>query len=253
MYKNVKLNKKYIEYFRKMNEENKKFNELNKDFFDSYDRCNFAQQLIIRNKVYLLKFEDNFLGYLWINSNDKKNYVINSFNVQTNEKELEPYQFLINSLMKKSTISYYCQNNGYNFDILEKLGFVKKEGKLQLKLDNISQFEASVNSNTEFVNCKKGIDGALRCKIQNEIFSSTGRIPLNVEDIYFDENQSYYFEQGAVFIKKDDNYIGYGQIIFEHNKPVIVNFGILKKYRGHGYSRELLQHLIIIAKNNNYD
>lgn len=253
MYKNIKLNKKDIEYFRKINEENDKFNRLNKNFFYSYDQCNFAQQLIMRRKVYLLKSKDDFCGYLWINSNSQENCVINSFNVLKNERELEPYQVLLASLIKENSINYYCQNNGYNFNILEKLGFIKKQGKIKLKLENINRIQTQVDNNTEFVICRKEIDIKLRCKIQNEIFGSTERTPLTVDDIYFDENQPYYFQQGAVFIKKGNNYIGYGQIIFEHNNPVIVNFGILKEYRGHGYSRELLHYLIEIVKNNNFN
>jgi len=253
MYKNIKLNKKNIELFRKINIENNKFNDLNKDFFNLYDQCNFARQLVMRRKVYLLKSQNDLTGYLWTNSNGKGNCVLNSFNVLEKENELEPYKILITSLNKENDIRYYCKNNGYNFDILEKLGFEKKQGKLKLRLDNINWLQTEANNDIEFVNCRKKLDTELRCKIQNEIFNSASRNPLTVDDISFDENQPYYFEQGAVFVKKDNNHIGYGQIIFENNKPFIVNFGILEKYRGHGYGRVLLQYFIKIAKYHNFN
>lgn len=253
MYKNIKLNKKNIEYFREINKENSKFNKFNKDFFKMYDESNFARQLIMRRKVCLLKSGDDFLGYLWMNSNGNGDCMINSFNVLKKEMEIEPYKFLITSLNKEKNIRYYCQNNGYNFDILGKLGFLKKQGKLKLKLDNINNLQTIISDDTEFVNCRKKLDTKLRCKIQNEIFNSASRSPLSVDDISFDENQSYYFEQGAIFIKKDNNYIGYGQLIFENGEPFIVNFGILEKYRGLGYGRVLLQYFIKIAKYNDFD
>ncbi|WP_406541200.1 hypothetical protein [Clostridium ljungdahlii] len=55
---------------------------------------------------------------------------------------------------------------------------------------------------------------------------------MTLEDIYFDEAQDYYFEKGAIFLKQNDEYIGYGQIVMENDIPVIVNFGILKEFRG---------------------
>lgn len=250
MYNNIKLNKKDIGYFRKINKENSKFNRYNKDFFRIYDGSNFARQLIMRRKVYLLKSNDDFLGYLWVNSIGNEDCLINSFNVLKKERELEPYQILLTSLNKVKNIRYYCQNNGYNFDILDKLGFIKKQGKLKLKLDNINNIPAIISNDTEFVLCRKKLDTRLRCEIQNEIFNSASRSPLSIDDIRFDENQSYYFEQGAIFVKKDNNYIGYGQLIFENNMPFIVNFGILQKYRGLGYGRVLLEHFIRIAKYN---
>ncbi len=75
-------------------------------------------------------------------------------------------------------------------------------------------------------------------------FKSHDRIPLTKEDIYFDESQNYYVKDASFFIKKDDEYIGYGQVILENNIPFIVNFGILSNFRKEGYGKVLLNHIL---------
>jgi ribosomal protein S18 acetylase RimI-like enzyme len=91
-----------------------------------------------------------------------------------------------------------------------------------------------------------GEDEKLRCILQNKIFSSEDRIPLRVEDIFYDQVQEYYCNDGAVFLKLDEVFIGYGQIIMRNKEPYIVNFGILPTYQNNGYGKLLLMYLLNI-------
>lgn len=257
MFKCVSLNKLNINNLKELNKFKNDFNVLNKDFFKIYNNSNFAQRMFLRRRVKLLKKDSKYIGYIWAEMNDKNIYSINALNVIQNElnivKENIPYKLLINTLRRNCILNYLCENNDYNFQVLKSLGFLQREGTLILYLDLNKNVPFYLNDGVEFETLKLGVDEQKRCNIQNEIFKSDSRLPLSIQDIYFDQSQNYYFDKGAVFIKKDGEYIGYGQIIIENNTPVIVNFGILEKYRGKGYSKSLLSYLLKIIKYNGFN
>lgn len=249
MYECVGLTKKDLKYLKELNSTRNDFNPLNEDFFKIYENSNFAQQLLLRRKVKLVRNELKYIGYIWADIIDRRCCRINAINVlhELNNVDYKPYKALLGTLRKDCNIVYNCEGNDYNFLILKELGFQKKDGTLLLNLNISKNIPLISNEALEFEVFKKGRDEEKRCEIQNKIFEEDSRIPLTLADIYFDELQDYYFEKGAVFLKKNDKYIGYGQIILENNIPLIVNFGILKKYRGRGYSKCLLSYLLKIV------
>lgn len=256
MYQIMSLNKKNLNEFRRLNENKSNFNCLNKNFFEIYDKCSFAQKVLLRRKVRLLKQDLNYIGYIWYNVNCsyKNTYIINALNIDNSETELvAPYKYLIDKLRKNSTFYYICENNDYNYKILKKIGFEKKEGTLILNLNLNQSIPLIIKDDINFEVLKIGRDEKKRCHIQNKIFKNNERIPLNLNDIYFDEMQSYYLNNGAIFIKKGETYIGYGQIILENNTPTIVNFGILEEFRGNDYSKCLLTYLLKIIMCSGFD
>ncbi|MEY8762787.1 GNAT family N-acetyltransferase [Clostridium sp. MT-113] len=262
----MKLIKKNLKYFRILNEKRNLFNSLNKDFFQIYDNCNFIQQIILRNKVKLIRNRARYIGYIWTDFYPRDICYINAMNVvyEYRSTDILPYKCLINTIKKNYIIKYFCESNNYNFRLLKKVGFEKKDGTLILYRDLPESIDFTLNEELEFELMQKGRDEKKRCEIQNKIFQDNNRIPLTLEDIFFDEIQDYYFEKGAVFLKKNDRYIGYGQFIIEKGMPVIVNFGIIKEFRGRGYSRYFLIYIlnlihfngfnkiIIKVKNSNY-
>lgn len=255
MYKCVGLNMRNLDQFRKLNKAKNDFNTLNKDFFEVYDSCNFAQQIFLRHRVKLLKKDSRYIGYIWTELDDINLYTINALNILNAEKNSNKYllyKSLLDTLKKNCNINYSCEKNSYNFDVLKHMGFIQDEGTFMLHLSIEQNMPLLIMENLEFEILKKGRDEQKRCELQNDIFKNEDRIPLSIEDIYLDEVQTYYFDKGSVFIKKDGNYIGYGQVIIEDNVPVIVNFGILKEYRGNGYSKALLVYLIKIIKYNGF-
>ncbi|MBC2581365.1 N-acetyltransferase [Clostridium sp. DJ247] len=257
MYECVGLNKKNLVNFKELNKIRDEFNILNKDFFNIYNKSNFAQQMLLKRKVRLLKRDNYYIGYLWSELTDNNVILINAVNVLNifshTYDQIIPYRFLVNTLNKNSVISYNCESNAYNFQILENIGFKKKEGTLMLCLSLLNYVSLLAAEDLKFQLFEKGRDEQKRCEIQNKIFSDDNRIPLTLDDIYFDEIQDYYFDKGSVFLKKDNKYIGYGQIIIENYTPLIVNFGILKEYRGKGYSKALLCYLLNIVKHNGFN
>jgi ribosomal protein S18 acetylase RimI-like enzyme len=257
MYECVPLNKMNLNSFEKLNKIRYEFNILNKDFFEVYNKYNFAQQILLRRKVKLLKNNQDYIGYIWFEINDKNIYCINSMNISNTFNNIKDYssayEYLINSLKLNCNVNYLCEKNNFNFKVLTYLGFTVKEGTLILYCNLKKDIPLIVKDNLEFQVLQKGKDEEKRCEIQNEIFKNDNRIPLILDDIYFDEIQNYYFDKGAVFLKKDEQYIGYGQIILEDDVPTIVNFGILREYRGNGYSKVFLCYLLKLIKLNEFN
>ena len=256
MYECVGLNKRNLAYFKELNERKSEFNSLNEDFFETYNNCNFAQQIFLRRRVKLLRINSKYIGYIWSDTNDKNICSINAISVLRVLDDIKVhmlYKLLVDTLNNRHVINYLCESNDYNYEILKNIGFNKKEGTLILYLSTLKENPIYFGDSLEFENLKLGKDEAKRCQIQNEIFKDDNRIPLNIEDIYFDQIQSYYFDLGAIFLKKDGEYVGYGQIIIEDKTPTIVNFGILKEHRGNGYSKAFLSHLLKIIKLNGFN
>lgn len=254
MYELNYLNKSNMREFKKLNELRINFNNINKDFFCIYNKKNPVQKFLQKREIRLLKKDCNYIGYIWFSNIRNCNYKINSIIINSND--INEYTMLINSLRNFSKLYYDCQENNYNYDILKKLGFKTEGCVLEMCIDLNTSSEKLVfnnNANISFKKVVKGVDEEIRCNIQNEIFQSYDRIPLDSNDIYYDEIQKYYFDEGAILFKKDDEYIGYGQIIIKNNQCYIVNFGIINEYRNKGYSKILLAYLLNIIKRNSYD
>ncbi|WP_406541201.1 hypothetical protein [Clostridium ljungdahlii] len=134
MYKCVKLTSKNLKYFRELNNKRYLFNPVNEDFFKTYDRYNFAKQLILRRRVKLIKKDLHYIGYIWSDISHNKMCTINAMNVLCNciAPDNSPYKYLINTIKEPCTIKYICQNNNYNFNLLKSIGFKKGEGTLTL-------------------------------------------------------------------------------------------------------------------------
>ncbi len=252
MYKSISLSLKNIDNFRKINQYNTNFSLSNKDFFEQYDNSNIIQRIFLRKHVNLLLEENNYIGYIWFQKHNKYHSSINSINVLEDNNLIDFYKILVSSLTNNDLITYECEDNEINIDILRKLEFKRIKGFMELEKECGEHLNILVPRKITFSIVKKDKDEKTRCLIQNEIFKNDDRIPINIEDIYFDEAQKYYFDKGAIFINFDNIPIGYGQIIVENNVANIVNFGIIEKYRKEGYGKVLLRYLLDIAIDNEF-
>lgn len=253
MYSCVKLNKKNLSNFIELNKNKDLFNVLNEDFFKLYNESNLFYRFFLRKRVTLLKSDKEYIGYIWATISSKKTYTINAMNIKSNYLSLDNYAILLKTLKENYIITYLVQKNSYNMPILKELGFAIDEGtlKLELCLNNIPNFD--ISNDIDFEVFIKGKHEEIRCNIQNEVFKNDSRIPLTLLDIQMDELQDYYVDKGAILVKKDNVYIGYGQIILESENPTIVNLGILKEYRGKKYGKSLLLYLLRLVKLNGYN
>lgn len=251
MYECIGFNKTYLKDLTFINDNRLRFNLLNEDFIDYYKELNFFKQLLLHNKVRIIRENNKAQGYLWAFKNEDGNLIINSMYIHGNEDVINKYRFLLNSF-KGNKFIYNCRKNINNFEVLTDIGFKKGKGTLNMKMSLNNLSYTAPSEIVEFEVLKKGKQEELRCNIQNDVFRNDDRMPLTIDDMLYDEYQSYYYEDGAVFIKYNNKYAGYGQIILIDNVPTIVNVGILKEFRGKGLGSLLMQYLLALLIKNGY-
>jgi ribosomal protein S18 acetylase RimI-like enzyme len=256
MYECVNLNKKNMDKFKALSLIKSKFNDKNEDFFEFFSKCNFAQQIMARRKVKLIKHNEEYIGFIWYEYINKNTCLIKSM-FSSELYNCDSYKILLDNIKTDSILQYNCKSNEINSVILKELGFLKKDGLLELSSFNFEFDKEEFNgflakNNLSFREFIKGKDENLRCSIQNQVFEDENRTPVSIHDIYFDESQNYYLETGAVFLYQGLKCIGYGQIIIEKNCPYIVNVGVLSEFRGLGYGRILMYHLLNIISENDF-
>lgn len=237
----VSLNKTNLSNLKKLNSKRADFNSLNLDFFDAYDEANILRKMFYRKYVRILKKEDITIGYIWEKPLFKGLYKIQSIYLDKDYITKENILRLIGNKHKDYILYYKGEVSILN--TLNDIGFRFRNKTLLLSIDLKNKF----NESREGISYRRvflGKDEDLRCEIQNKIFNNKNRIPLTIDDIYYDELQKYYYNEGALFIQLNNRVIGYGQIIIDNKKPYIVNFGILDEYKGKGFGRIFLQHLL---------
>lgn len=237
----VSLNKTNLSNFEKLNSKRADFNSLNLDFFDTYNEANILKKMFYRKYVRILKKESKTIGYIWVKPLFKGLYKIQSIYLDKDYITKDNMLRLIGNKHKDYILYYKGEVSILN--TLKDIGFRFRNKTLLLSINLKNKF----NESREGISYKRvilGKDEDLRCEIQNKIFNNKNRIPLTIDDIYYDELQKYYYNEGALFIQLDNRVIGYGQIIIDNKKPYIVNFGILDEYKGKGFGRIFLHHLL---------
>lgn len=256
MYKCEKLNKKNFHFFLKLNNKAKEFNELNLDYNYIYEDLSFKDLLMLKNNIKLLKFNEEYYGFIWYNMDDsRKNLIIiDSLYLEPTVFSVDLFQHFIGKLKKNIILEYETLTTERNSGELKVLGFNEYKGNIEMELclKDFNNYKYLLSENINFQAFIQGKHELIRCEIQNEVFKNKDRIPLTIDDIYFDETQDYYLEDCSIFLKYNEEYIGYGQIIFDA-KPIIVNLGILEKYRGLGFGKILLLRLLEMAKGKGFD
>lgn len=232
----------------------------NKDFFKSYDSQNFLIKFLYRKSIRLIKVNEIYIGYIWYESSSSQYTKVWALYIDFKYMGLLNKNIL--SLFNNYLLSYEALDTLQNSIVLESLGFTKKKYTLLLKL-NIKTYEDKKDEYIKEVEFKlrlnntinfytrifdPGKDEILRCDIQNDIFEQLNRLPLTTEDIYADMVQDYYINELCILAILNNEYIGYGQIIYNRSMFTIVNFGIVSKYRGLGFGNLFLNEMIEYAK-----
>lgn len=247
---------------------NKNFEEAsyNKDFFRCYEEQNFLIKYIYRKFIRLIKVDNNYIGYIWYEGGYGQYIKVWALYIDVDFKDLINYSTL--SYFDKNILCYEEFDSLRTNILLNKLGFSKENytlllkmnitnynyNVLQMQLENEKQNSLKYNMNIDnyadvsIRNLNIGKDEILRCNIQNDIFAQLDRKPLNVDDIYADMTQDYFIQDLCFLGIHNNDYIGYGQIIFNRNMYTIVNFGIVAKYRGKGLSKIFLSKIVDAAK-----
>lgn len=243
-------------HYEKLN--NKNFSNLitlvNEFFYINKYRCNiislyndlnFIKKLFYKNQILMILFDNQYIGYIYFEHSSMDTIIINDLYIKSEFIKLVK----INNIKKfeDKIIAYQSYEDEITKDILINNYFSKSKVTKLLKYDLNSKIKILNNDSISFRIFIPNRDEELRCKIQNEIFNDTGREPLHVKDIKYEESQSYYKKDLCIFILLNNKEIGYGQIVYNKSMYMVVNFGILKEYRGLGYGQYLLEHIINTA------
>lgn len=219
-------------------------------FIKNYNNFKFFKKIkaLYNLRIFILRGE--IVGYIWYEPSGE-----NIFTIKEIFYDEIIYEFDLTEtaakFFKKRLFIYECNENFINSKIMTKFGFSLRYETYLMKLTIERQNNISLAENYYFSTLVKDEEESVRCSIQNEAFKDDTRIPLTLEDIYFDESQDYYIEKFCIFLRHNFEYIGYAQIIYTDNKYTIVNVGIKDSYKGNGFGRLLLMKLINLAYENN--
>ncbi|WP_231015693.1 GNAT family N-acetyltransferase [Clostridium guangxiense] len=244
------MNKYNLKYLISLNSKRYNFNKLNMDFMDEFKKDNMLKKILVKRNVHLLKYNNKYIGFIWVKKeNSKETYNINCMEIcKEFFSDINAYNLLLKSFKSAKAFVYKCEKNLYNYSILKKLNFEEIEGNFELEINLEKYFNLRYFQNVKIEPLVKSKEEGIRCYIQNEVFHKDGRIPISIDDIYYDETQNYYIDDGSLFIKLNNEAIGYGQLIFKDDRPFVVNFGLLSEHRGKGYGKYFLQYILNYIK-----
>lgn len=243
-----KLNGKNTSHFKILWEEAKKVMGYRLDFFSAYNEKSFLGKYIVKKMMNLIKYNEKYIGYIWIQYSSNKVIYIQDIYVKHEYINYIRDGFFL--LLKGNSFVYEAIENEYSRDLVNVLGMTKVRETLLLNLDTRYPREKA-DYMLNYRKFKINKDEKLRCKIQNGVFRNNIRVPLTPIDVKYDEKQKYFLKDLCFFALSNTKPIGYGQIIFNRGVYSIVNFGILYEERGKGYGKEFLNKLIDSAKENN--
>lgn len=273
-----RLSSNNFENFKTLNLERFSKENYDKNFFEYYENEKFFLKVFLKKFVKLFTYNKTVIGFIWYEVpveipvrvwslyikpeylNLISSKTLSSFNntvlsyetlddeianetlLRLGFKKVRPSILMdmdLSNYSKEKEVNILITSLKYNNELLQKLNLLYNANMKEIKIS------------IEKVALKK--DEELRCKLQNSIFSSSTRIPLEIEDIESDIEQDYYIEDLSLFIKVNNISIGYGQIIYNKDMYTVVNFGLLKDFRGYGFGKILLNYLIKKAKDSKID
>lgn len=246
-----RLNSSNFEDFKSLLEESREKVQYREDFYKYYDNKSFISKFVIRKLVKLIKVNDNYVGYLWIENPSPKNTKLCDMFIK--EEYLKYFNSRLPLVLNSSVITYECLENDYSLNLLRKLSLTRIRLTYLMSITSRAAGLKNINTKISYALYNPKNDAQIRCNLQNAIFKEDSRIPLSIEDIYYDEKQDYYLDDLTIFIKLKDRIIGYGQIIYSREMYTLVNFGILKGFRSKGYGEALICELVNLAKQKGID
>ena len=268
-----RLSSNNFENFKNLNLERFSKENYDKNFFEYYENEKFFLKIFLKKFVKLFIYRKEVIGYIWYEIPVEMPVRVWSLYIKPEYIDLLSPEIL--KSFNNTILSYETCNDEDTNRMLINLGFKKVKPSLLMNIElsnynkaaQVALLKNSLEHNSNVINSLNNLsngnirninittekvlldrDEELRCKIQNSVFSATTRIPLEVEDIQNDIEQDYYMEDLSLFIKLNNIAIGYGQIIFNRDMYTVVNFGILKEFRGYGFGKILLNELINAAK-----
>lgn len=226
--------------------------EYKDELIDICTNKNIFKKLLLGKNIKFIKAGKDYIGFMWFNKLQHQSYKIHCIKIMP-QYNFESYYDEIFNLFSSNSSIIIGDNNNLKKDLLINKGFkvIKTIVEMERPLSEITNMELA-DEDITFRVFIDGEDEYKRCVIQNKVFNSLNRQAIDEEDIQYEKYQKHYIAEGCIFISKDGVDIGYGQLIRKDLKIFIANFGILPGFRGLGYGKQLLIHLLNIAESFNY-
>lgn len=242
-----KLSLKNTNDFNKLLKESNNINTYRIDYYKHYNNKSIIIKYFIKKTVKLFKVNNLFIGYIW--TDIPLNNIVTIMDFYIKPKYIEFFNESIFNILNVKKVFYEILEDKESLALLKLLKFNKVRSTNLLHLNIERYYEKCKNlKNIRLKGYKKGEDAKKRCLLQNEIFCDEGRAPLNISDIFFDERQEYFIQDMCFFILYQNDLAGYGQVVYNRGVFSVVNFGIIKKYRGLGLGKVFLNKIIKICR-----
>lgn len=233
-----KLNRNNFSFWGELVKESFSYNKYKKKADDFYLNLNFFKKMFYKNNILLIKLGNSYVGYIWYEllNGDTVNiediYIKNNFIKLINLSKIDCfYDKIIIFQGFEDEITKQIMSNNYltKFRITKLMKINTLDKKPIVKKQNLS------------IRCYiRNRDEQTRCNIQNKVFNDNHRVPLQVKDIKFEQAQSYFIDELSMFLVYKNIVVGYGQVVFNKNMYMVVNFGILEEHRGKGFGEFFL-------------
>ena len=128
-----KLNGKNIAYFKTLSEEAKKVMGYRLDFFASYNEKSFFGKHLIRKMMNLIKYNDKYIGYIWVKYSSNRVIYIQDIYVKHEYINYIRDGFLL--LLRGNSFVYEAIENEYSKDLVNAIGMTKLRETFLLSLD----------------------------------------------------------------------------------------------------------------------
>lgn len=141
------------------------------------------------------------------------------------------------------------EENEYNMEFFRLIGFTSEKHHILMDMDirNFIPFREKPMDITAY-EVKTPDDMNMRVSLQNTIFFSEKRIPLEYGDVRKEMDSQSYIPSLSLIFRKDGNPAGYGQIIKQLGYYILINFGVMPEFRGMGLSGIYLDEIILRSR-----
>ncbi|MGL4875138.1 MAG: GNAT family N-acetyltransferase, partial [Clostridium sp.] len=223
---------------------------FNQNFLEVYDNSNTIDKYILKNNFYLIKYVEEYVGYMWVEKISLNEYKIIDMYIKLDYAlffRIDQLNKLKNKILIYEGLESYENNAIISNNLFCKVKSAKILKKILCESENNTVKENEISFRRFIID----EDEELRVTLQNKIFYNINRTPINRMDVKFEQKTVNYIEELSIFEYINDIPIGYGQIIRKNNKNVLVNFGVIEEFRGYGLGEKLLRYMCKLGKQQN--
>ncbi|MGL5069439.1 MAG: GNAT family N-acetyltransferase [Sarcina sp.] len=207
------------------------------------DLIGFIKNTLVEKYIFHVEYS-NGSTMLWkTDRNNDKFEIIDIYDIDTKDNN----KIFGQKYSKKDFV--YVSNEKKEDWIISKLGCTERSSNKFMKMSPLDSVGFEENFlDFKFEKLERNKNEEERCILQNDAFFSNERAPLKPIDVRYEMGRKCYVPELSYFIKSNDEYMGYGQILFLDKKYTISNFCVKPNLQGHGIGKTLLKFLLFKAK-----